>query len=322
MKTIVVADWDDPDVKSLANATPELSWLRLGLPADRYDVSVRTDGSWTLTAEDGEFSSHDFSAANRVVFRRWRSSPPRATVEATPGDDKVLSDFLSRQWSATILGIMKTSYSHKAEVWSRDPALLDLKLVTIDTLREIVNVPPTVVGRSHSEKGEANLVIKQVAVDQSFGGGRVTTLPISPVEASIIQPAPMFYQSLISSTTEIRLAYSYGQCSAVARRFDRDIALSLDRRFASAQSEERVVSRELEQAARLVADRLALKMYTADIIVDEYGSQWWTDVNPDGLFGAGDDSNGSLAAVFHSTLSGASYLRWVNGESSADEEHP
>ncbi|MGO4858939.1 hypothetical protein [Arthrobacter sp. 2MCAF14] len=281
MTGFMFADWDDPDAEAIAGGAG-LQWLRLAGDAREYDFHLKGQGtSWIFSYQDTTITSEELLTANRVVVRRWRSSPPRPLVVSSE-PDPAHRNFVERQWDAAVLAGLHLIYLQRPRVWSRDPTHQDFKLSVLERIKAVVLVPDYDLGTT-TRLDHAQLVAKSIHVDQSLGDqGRVATSLVVSEDLDVRQPCPMIFQKRIEAAAEWRLAYSFGRVGVVRQVFNAEGPV--DNRFASPSIRESYSSRDVEAEARLISSALGLNLFTADILVDELGQRYWCDINPDGLF--------------------------------------
>ncbi|WP_454698272.1 hypothetical protein [Arthrobacter humicola] len=284
MTRFLFADWNDPDAPALVDKAG-LTWVKLAQNTDSYTFHLTGGtGSWTLSHEGGVVTSELLAAAERVVMRRWRSSPPAPIIQSS-ANDKMTKEFIERQWEATLLAALQMAYLSRPDIWSRSPIHQDFKVLAIQLIQDLVLVPAFEV--ADLPRGEhLPLVAKSIHVDQSFGPGRVSTVPVDLADLVTSQPSPMVFQQRIQASEEWRLAYSYGQVGIVQQFFP--TAGVVDRRFSPPASRRSHVCDQTADEARRVSKALGLNMFTADILVDGSRARYWCDINPDGLFGVAD----------------------------------
>lgn len=284
MTRFLFADWDDPDAPALVEKGG-LAWIKLAQDKDSYTFHLTGGtGSWTLSHEGGVVTSESLEAADRVVMRRWRSSPPAPIIRSSASDE-MAREFIERQWEATLLAGLQMAYLRSPDVWSRSPIHQDFKVLSIQLIKDLVLVPEFEVADLPRRDHRA-LVAKSIHVDQSFGCGRVSTLPVDSADLVSKQPSPMVFQQRIQATEEWRLAYSFGRVGIVQQFFQTGGVV--DRRFSPPASRLSHVCDETADEARRVSKALGLNMFTADLLVDTSRGRYWCDINPDGLFGVAD----------------------------------
>lgn len=287
MSVVIFADADDPDTQFLDTqfcSGNEVTYIRWGLSTDDYDLDADGAG-WRLDVGGDRITSADLDCADRVVFRRWRSSPPTSAVRATSRTAARIAPFVERQWESALLGLLHLSYRQRPQVWSRDPLRVDNKAVTLSVLSEVVPVPPYIVSTYVPTMAPA-LVLKSIATDQSVGENeRVTTLQVGTRDGGRREPCPAVLQRLIECDREARIGYAFGRTAVIRQR--KVHAATTDIRTATADRTPWHTTL-FDRDARAVAGALGLEMFTADVLVDHDDVAWWIDVNPDGLFGVYD----------------------------------
>ena len=284
MTRFLFADWDDPDAPALVDQGG-LAWIKLAQDTDSYAFHLTGGtGSWELSYEGGVVTSDALETAERVVMRRWRSSPPAPIIQSS-ASDKMTREFIERQWEATLLAALQMAYLSRPDIWSRSPLHQDFKVLSIQLIQNLVLVPAFEVADLPRGDHRA-LVAKSIHVDQSFGSGRVSTLPVDLADLATSQPSPMVFQQRIQATEEWRLAYSYGRVGIVQQFFPTGGVV--DRRFLPPESRLSHVCDQTADEARRVSKALGLNMFTADILIDTSRARYWCDINPDGLFGVAD----------------------------------
>lgn len=290
MTRFLFADWDDPDGPALAGEGG-LTWVKLAKSTDDYDFLLSSRSrSWSLAHEGGVVTSDDLSTAEKVIVRRWRSSPPLAPATSSAVDDSV-KEFVERQWEAALMTALQIAFMSRPNVWSRSPVHQDLKVVSMQLIRDLVSVPDFEVARV-PRHGNVSLVAKSIHVDQSFDSGRVSTLSVAEEDISIQQPFPMVFQEHIRVAQEWRLGYCFGSVGIARQIFPPEGAV--DHRFVSPTARTSVTCEKTAEEARQVAKVLGLEVFTADILIDASGQPFWCDINPDGLFLAADAPDGPL----------------------------
>jgi hypothetical protein len=107
-------------------------------------------------------------------------------------------------------------------------------------------------------------------------------------------------QSMMTFLSAVSRTASSWSLSRPGRRGQPASGSPVDVRFASEVEREPVELLGLAETATAVARALSLGVFTADVIVDRQGMQWWVDINPDGLHIAADDADGTLlSALIH-----------------------
>ena len=130
-------------------------------------------------------------------------------------------------------------------------------------------------------------VLKAIHLDQSFGKNkRVSTIHVTNDDD--LQPCPSIFQKMITSFSEWRIGYFFGEVAMVSVKSNTK-KTPIDLRYASSVTREKTYSKEIEREIRIVAKKLSLNSFTADILFDNERKHWWCDINPDGLFLALDD---------------------------------
>lgn len=293
--TYIFADYDDPDLPALT-AVPGSVHFPLSLPHDAYSIHATQTG-WSISCGQDRVTDSDLSNCTVVVYRRWRSSPPAPLVRADAEADPSARAFIERQWNSTIAGLLSLAYDSEPAKWSRDPMAVDNKIRNLWQVRDLVPTLETVIDTSTPVIGTADvsqeLIWKPVDVDQSVVGGRATTVVAPPRHAESREPCPAFYQRRIKLVAEIRVGYSFGTVSSVWQEPINAPESAVDLRYVD-MARRPYPHPLIERQAREIARALRREVYTADILVDTAGQMWWTDINPDGLFGGADSSEGAL----------------------------
>lgn len=303
MSAIVLADHDDPDFAVAAGGTSDVRLFPLGLPADEYRL-IRSGGQWALHTSRCVLSERHVASASRVVVRRWRSSPPRPLVDVERSARRTdpVAQYVQRQWESTVLGLLFLAYTARPEGWSRSPFHVDNKIVTHHVLADLGVLPDCAIAQDLNDVPVwPATVAKPIDSDQSCGTDRrATTLLVSPADRRTRQPGPMMTQRAIISSREIRAVYSFGQIGAVVHTRDVD-ADSVDTRLALSGEIAPFASSRLTTVMEQISRRLALRVFTVDVKLDDDDCLWWLDVNPDGLVSPFDDVDGTLR---HTLLAG------------------
>lgn len=299
MRILFVADSDDPDVLALTTVLPpeDWRWLSCGGPPERLTVSVDSTTA-QIGVEDVSVDDAWVDSVERVVYRRWRTSPPRSLFGADLDDPTAV--FVAREWTSAFEMVLDRWYRRAPQIWSRRPSEAVSKQVLLDEMRGLLPIPPTTIRNlAIHEAGRA--VLKPISNNQNFvADQRVSTIEADP--ASLGQPVnyPRLVQPLLEPKFEIRLSYSYAAVDGVAQRSAP--SSPVDRRYATQFERSRhVVPETMRDEADAVAAQLNLRAFTADILVTEDDAWWWLDINPDGLHVAADDANRTL---FHNLLRG------------------
>jgi len=297
---VYIGDFDDPDAGTITSRSPDLHWIQLGKPASCYTMRFDPPSSqWELSVDGESFSSSLLQNATRIIYRRWRSSPPRDLV--VPTDESPIAAFVSRQWTEAMLGAIVTSYRASANKWSRDPRLVDLKLDTLAILAKLGALPETSVNMTIATSRSVKRVAKHISIDQSFQNGRVATALIGPNRANRGDGYPIISQTHLNERTELRVLYYFGRARAVSHTFptaanegptntDRRFTPSIARAAAPLTADEELLLRE-------VARSLSLNVFTGDMI-RHAGGTYLIDVNPDGLIHNCDTEDGHLASLY------------------------
>ena len=300
--TIIFADWDDPDIKDFCLSSDVL-WIRLGLNDSKYSINLNASG-WSLTADGITITDLDL-IGKRVIFRRWRSSPPRPIICCTDGFGDLARLYLENQWESVFLSLLSLSYKKNSEGWSRPPYYPWSKVDFYCKLSGVVNVPEWCVSLKSDCLEYEDLVFKSIANNQCINEGqRVSTMYVSRSLDTELQPAPVLFQQRISHQSELRVGFAYGIVSIVEiTPIDNSGEQISDFRYAMEVKRKSIVSESISAEARKISEILSLQMYTADIIVGVDGKLWWCDINPDGLFLALDDENRTFEKQIKTILS-------------------
>jgi hypothetical protein len=295
---LVIADWDDPDVLALRNGGVEMLWLALGRPAEHYELFF--DGREGRIGDGVVIVDSALARrADRVVYRRWQVSPPSVPVSVSTFEDPAVRAFAEREWSAALEVLLHSWYQAAPEKWSRSPLLHANKQVLLYQLDQVVPVPAFTIGNA-TVAPAWQCVSKTIATDQHFGTGlHASTIRVQPEDFNgSRQACPTLVQTMVEPDVELRISFSFGHVAAVTQR--PASGSPVDVRFASEVEREPVELLGLAETATAVARALSLGVFTADVIVDRQGMQWWVDINPDGLHIAADDADGTLlSALIH-----------------------
>jgi hypothetical protein len=270
--------------------------LLLGLATNEYQLSFDGANS-SLGARGSVLDDRTIGEARKVVFRRWKVSPPTSIVAAA--GDSATDIFLVREWEDSIDLLLSRWFSLDPMKWSRDPLMHSNKQVLLSQVADLVPIPSFELSTSPSRRLVA-AVTKPVNTNQHFKEGlRASTIAVSSQSTIFdrVQACPTLLQDRIDIAHELRLSYSFGEVATVEQRFPPDAPV--DHRYALDCSRVAgVTSAETERAARSISTRLGLRVFTADILVDSSGDHWWVDINPDGLHLAADSLEEHLVGSF------------------------
>lgn len=305
VSTIIFADHDDPDIKYIAGERRKQGWLwlPLGLRTADYDIAVSSQSSW-IRCGQLHISDAEIDNAARIVFRRWKVSPPTPAVRLD--SDDAIGQFMLREWSSAIETLMARWYRRDHLKWSRRPTDDNPKHDLLTQISSIVSVPEFVISTTPTPVA-AQMVSKTISTNQHFDERtRASTIIVEGGTRSPLfkyrQPCPTLVQHRIDAETEIRLSFSFGSIAAVAQRNQN--GQPVDSRFATQFQRSSLPAHDVLSAqARAVAETLGLQVYTADVLVDRAGQHWWIDVNPDGLHIAADSTSGGLTSNLRTGIS-------------------
>jgi len=281
---IFIADWDDPDMKQLSQGK-SIKWIKLGLDHSQYEVYQDKSGWWLRTEDEIINNNQLEDTSTQVIYRRWRTSPPRSFVSTKGIKSRIEKNFIERQWDAALSALFMSSWRMNQLKWSRCPAFNLSKADYYHLLREKIRIPEYWITQSviNTGKGkEYKYVLKSIHNDQSYGKGhRVSTIPVTQRDYKKIQPVPSILQKQINSTSEWRVLFLYGMVAMVSITNGYDDII--DKRFADIVSKKASYSESIANEANIVSDTLLLKTFTADVLFDSNGLNWWCDINSDGL---------------------------------------
>lgn len=308
MSTLIIADHDDPDVVAMEERGFRFRWLRLGLDSGQYDYRLRPSGA-AISVLGEEFTSDDVARATRILYRRWRVSPPVTPVNIESSSDPCVRRMVEREWEAALEACFNHWFRINPSAFSRLPGPYPNKLTHLMEVAGLVQVPEWSVASTHGERRMGPCVTKVLSTDQSApDGGHTSTVAINPQLIQGRQPCPVLIQRRICVEHEVRLGYVFGSVGAVAQRPVDPANAPIDIRFATEVSRMRMEASEvLERAARRVAAQTRLKVFTADVLLSTEGKAWWVDINPDGLFIAADDESETLSTTFRTGLFASLY---------------
>jgi hypothetical protein len=289
IRKIIFADWDDPDIIQLEDEfSPSTFWVKLSLGYNNYQL-FKDEKKWYIVFQNMQISSDEIEQA-MVVFRRWKTSPPQPIVSACNINSKAEISFIERQWEATFISLLYSSWEKNKQNWSRCPMLSLNKIDYYRILKNAVDIPEYWVSQSISAIGNEksyDYVFKAIHPDQSFGKNkRVSTIHVTNDDS--LQPCPSIFQKMITSFSEWRIGYFFGEVAMVSVESNTEKA-PIDIRYASSVTRKKTYSKEIEREVRIVAKKLSLNSFTADILFDKERKHWWCDINPDGLFLVLDD---------------------------------
>lgn len=299
---VVIADYDDPDVLELTSICDgaHLCWLRLGLSERHYTLRASSVDGAVISCDETSISDDEILSASAILFRRWKVSPPVPMIVADVAGDE--NRFAEREWTASLCYVLSRWYSMSNNgTWSRNPSFDANKLTLLDHADAVgFCVPSWVIDVEHSRPSDG-VVSKAIGTDQAVRpGARVPTtlieLPRMAYLFSRRQPCPTLLQSYIACSAEIRLAFAYGAMAAVKQtRIELDDGGRMaDIRYVPVRRSAVDIDDELRGLIAALAAKTAMNAFTADLLIDTSGTRWLVDINPDGLFIAADNDEGSL----------------------------
>lgn len=289
INTIIFADWDDPDILQLKDLSSCI-WIKLGLDYKNYKLFLDAH-HWELQYQNNKVTSEMVENLT-VVFRRWRTSPPRPIVLSKSKDiSKEEASYIERQWDASLFSALLSSWEKSKTNWSRCPIFSINKIDIYRILKNTVNIPDYWISQSIKLIGHSNdyeYVLKPIHQDQSFGyRQRASTIRVTNGDDNGLQPCPSILQKRIFTTSEWRVGFFFGKVAMVSVTSEADHPIDL--RYAPSVIKEEKKSKIIEEELIKISKKLSLNMFTADILFDNENNHWWCDINPDGLFLALDD---------------------------------
>ena len=147
IKKIIFADWDDPDIIQLEDEfSSSTFWVKLSLDYNNYQL-FKDEKKWYIVFQNTQISSDEIEQA-MVIFRRWRTSPPQPIVFACNNNSKAEISFIERQWEATFISLLYSSWEKNKQNWSRCPMLSFNKIDYYRILKNVIDIPEYWVSQS------------------------------------------------------------------------------------------------------------------------------------------------------------------------------